>query len=173
MVVLSTLPRVWVEKIFSRLSAIYGTSFSGKFGNDIENALQVWGEELGGFMDNPDAIAYALKNLDPKFPPSAIEFRDTCRRAPKKSAPALPAPEYDAAKAIEAAKKVEAALVKRKDVHAWAKFPRSQMALNLVISLAKQGERDFIECLDSLREAGNVVGDVLKNKYDGRSWVRA
>jgi hypothetical protein len=91
------LPALWVERIFGRLLGIYGRQFSDKFsrmvGNvdaGMENAKQVWAEELAGFHDMPESIAHALKNLDPKFPPSAIEFRDLCRHAPKKEAPALP-----------------------------------------------------------------------------------
>lgn len=88
---LKPLPRAWVERIFFRLQGIYGREFTSQFSQGIvngvdpgiENALQVWAEELAGFTENPDAIAYALETL-PDRAPNAIKFRDACRRAPEK-----------------------------------------------------------------------------------------
>lgn len=87
------LPDAWVEKLFGRLSGIYGTAFTNKFSNGalndegrdigLENAKAVWAEELGGFRDIGEAIQRALKNIDPKFPPSAREFVELCREAAK------------------------------------------------------------------------------------------
>lgn len=87
-----TLPASWVDKLFLRLMGVYGREFTGQFsqfdaeGNDIGllNAKQVWAEELGGFADHPEAMAYALKNL-PERCPNAIRFRDLCRHAPPKN----------------------------------------------------------------------------------------
>ena len=86
------LPNAWVDKMFARLHGIYGREFTSQFsvidanGNDVgmANAKQVWAEELGGFIDNPEAIAFALKHL-PDRVPNAIKFRDMCRQAPLKS----------------------------------------------------------------------------------------
>lgn len=88
-----TLPASWVEKLFARLQGVYGREFTGQFATGvvdgidpgIENAKQVWAEELGGFAEHPEALAYALKNL-PDRCPNAIRFRDLCRHAPAKSA---------------------------------------------------------------------------------------
>lgn len=88
------LPNAWVDKMFARLQGIYGREFTSQFsvidanGNDVgmANAKQVWAEELGGFVDNPEAIAFALKHL-PDRVPNAIKFRDMCRQAPLKSNP--------------------------------------------------------------------------------------
>lgn len=88
---MKTLPDSWIDKIFARMQGIYGREFTSQFsvidnnGNDIgmANAKQVWSEELGGFLDNPDAIAFALKNLSERAP-NAIKFRDMCRQAPIK-----------------------------------------------------------------------------------------
>lgn len=90
------LPPEWVERLFARLHGIYGTVFTGRFatgagagGKDtgLENAKRVWGQELAGFADRPDAIAYALGELDPRFPPSARDFLAACRRAPTPPGP--------------------------------------------------------------------------------------
>ena len=88
---MKTLPDSWIDKIFARMQGIYGREFTNQFsvidnnGNDIgiANAKQVWAEELGGFLDNPDAISFALRNLSERAP-NAIKFRDMCRQAPIK-----------------------------------------------------------------------------------------
>lgn len=88
---LQPLPRAWVDRIFSRLQGVYGREFAGQYSTGLidgidhgmENAKQVWAEELAGFTENPDAIAYALETL-PDRAPNAIKFRDACRRAPEK-----------------------------------------------------------------------------------------
>ena len=93
---MKTLPASWVDRLFARLQGVYGREFTGQFsqfdadGNDVGlmNAKQVWAEELGGFSEHPDALAYALKNL-PERCPNAIRFRDLCRHAPAKDVPAL------------------------------------------------------------------------------------
>ena len=172
MVVSSTLPRAWVEKIFSRLSAIYGTGFSGKFGNDVENALEVLGEELGGFSDNPDAIAYALRNLNHTYAPSALEFVNLCRHAPKKSLPALEAPVADPVESKKAMKVAKEAVYGNKDLHAWAKRPRSQHALNLLLRWVGENDTDAKRYYKNLMELGHVDGATLVNSWDGVRWAR-
>lgn len=85
------LSSAWVEKLFARLQGFYGREFTGQFSTGmvngidagLENAKQVWAEELGGFSDNPEAIAYALKNL-PERSPNVAVFRQLCRQAPRK-----------------------------------------------------------------------------------------
>lgn len=173
MVVSSTLPRAWVEKIFSRLSAIYGTAFSGKFGNDVENALEVWGEELGGFADNPDAIGYALRNLNPTYAPSALEFVNLCRQAPKKSLPALDSPVADPVTSKKSLNVAKEAVHGNKDFHAWAKRPRSQHALNLLLRWCKENDSDAKRYYKDLMERGHVDGASLVNCWDGVRWARA
>lgn len=84
------LPSSWVEKIFARLVGIYGREFTSQFASGvvdgvdrgIENAKEVWAEELGMFADNPDALRYGLKNL-PERSPNCIKFREICKLAPK------------------------------------------------------------------------------------------
>ena len=87
---LKPLPSSWVERIFLRLQGVYGREFTSQYSQYVgdvdigmENAKQVWAEELAGFTENPDAIAYALETL-PDRAPNAIKFRDACRRAPEK-----------------------------------------------------------------------------------------
>jgi len=87
---LKPLPSSWVERIFLRLQGVYGREFTNQYSQYVgdvdigmENAKRVWAEELAGYTENPDAIAYALETL-PDRAPNAIKFRDACRRAPEK-----------------------------------------------------------------------------------------
>lgn len=86
----TVLPSAWVEKLFARLQGFYGREFTGQFSTGLvngvdaglENAKEVWAEELGGFADHPEAIAYALRNLPDRSPNVAV-FRQLCRQAPR------------------------------------------------------------------------------------------
>lgn len=89
-----TLPPAWVDRIFSRLDGVYGGEFAGKFsrvvgGRDegIEAAKATWADELGGYADTPEAIAFALdvRNL-PERAPNLVQFLGICKTAPRKSA---------------------------------------------------------------------------------------
>lgn len=86
------LPDSWVSKIFARLEGRYGSLFLDRWrGCDMENVRATWAEELGGFRDQPERIAYALKSLaDQPFPPTLPEFIAACRRAPANQPLALP-----------------------------------------------------------------------------------
>lgn len=55
-----------------------------------------WAEVLGGYADKPDALRYALEYLPSDRPPTVLQFRDLCRRAPEPTkAPELPGPKAD------------------------------------------------------------------------------
>lgn len=90
------LPAVWVDRLFARLQGVYGRDFTYQFSNvdstgfdvGLANARQVWAEELGGFSEHPEAIAYALENL-PERIPNVIVFLEICRKAPRKGYNAL------------------------------------------------------------------------------------
>lgn len=91
------LPPVWVDRIFSRLDGVYGGEFAAKFsrvvgGRDegIEAAKATWADELGGYADNPESIAFALdvRNL-PERAPNLVQFLGICKTAPRKSTPQL------------------------------------------------------------------------------------
>lgn len=183
-----TLPRSWVERIFNRLHGVYGSQFSGKYHQGVmvngvdaglENAMQVWADELGGFSDHPEAIGYALENIDPKFPPSSKEFLALCRRAPKKQASMVEhkiSPE-ELARGLEKLNQTQKQVTKpTRDDLDWARKPRSAMAFAAVYQLAvRDEESQFIDILDDLRKAGHVDGSQLVNRWDyaANGWVRA
>lgn len=61
------------------------------------------------------------------------------------------------------------------DFIAWARKPRSQKALDFVIELANEKERDFVDILAKLKKDGRTDGTVLLQKWDyaNQSWVKA
>jgi hypothetical protein len=88
------LPTLWVQKIFSKLAIRYGTAFRNRYAGINEQELwEDWAQQLAGFQNRPEAIAYALEYLPPDFPPTASAFRDLCRLAPTKPNLALPGPD--------------------------------------------------------------------------------
>ena len=180
-----SLPSQWIERIFARLQGIYGQQFTAKFsrmdsGKDVGmlNAKEVWSDELGGFADNGEAIAYALKNLPSDFCPNAIEFRDICRRAPRKEAPALEhkLTEEDHQRAKAAAASAAAALKPKFsdgiDQH-WATHPRSAMHLRFIFDAAGRDAR-FQPCIAQMVEKGicTAEGQMLKRYAGTNQWTR-
>lgn len=86
------LPTKWVDALFTKLTLAYGRDFLGRWeGIDVSDVKTDWGHELAGFEKHPEAIAFALANL-PIKPPTVLEFRALCRRAPAPDAPRLEAP---------------------------------------------------------------------------------
>lgn len=104
-----TMPASWVDRIFDKLTMVYGHHFIGRWsGLDLNKVKADWGHELSGFEQHGDAIKYALQNLPTEQPPTVLQFREICRRSPQKKLPELPAPESNpevAAAALLAASK--------------------------------------------------------------------
>ena len=118
-----SLPEPWVERIFDKLTLIYGQSFLRRWSDiDLEKVKADWAHELSGFQQHPRAIAWALQNLPPEKPPTVLEFRALARKAPAEELPRLEAPKADP-------ERVEAELAKlapvrdgpRVDHRAWAR----------------------------------------------------
>ena len=86
-----------IDMFWSYMHGIHGTSWTNKFaliGRDgmdrgTQNAKAVWSHDLAAFLDDDRVMRYALDNMDPKFPPSSLEFKALCRMAPKKEVPVL------------------------------------------------------------------------------------
>lgn len=94
----SSLPDPWVERIFAKLALVYGRDFLSRWeGQDLKVVKADWGHELRCFQQSPKAIAYGLSALDPAKPPTVLQFREACLRAPQYAPPALPAPKADPA----------------------------------------------------------------------------
>lgn len=71
----------WIERIFTRLSALYGATFGRQWdGTDLAEVKRTWAEKLGGFTANN--IASALNACDDRqYPPNLPEFIELCRRS--------------------------------------------------------------------------------------------
>ena len=94
----TALPLAWVEKVFRKLTVVYGRDFMTRWeGQEINDVIEDWAEELAGFVNWPEAIAWALKNLPDSKPPTVLEFRALCFKAPKPERLALPEPAADPA----------------------------------------------------------------------------
>lgn len=178
----SALPDGWISRIFSKLEGRYGSLFIDRWRDcDMANVRETWAEELAGFRDKPEAIAYALRALsDQPFPPTLPEFLAACRRAPAKDAPALlphkPTPEqrqhqHELAKRlgdVMGAKKIADGI----DEH-WATHPRSQHHLRFIFDAAANDKR-FGKCIDQMVADGICTADgKLLRSYSGGTWQAA
>jgi hypothetical protein len=92
-----SLPTPWVDKIFEKLTLVYGQSFLRRWADIDLNAVKSdWAHELSGFQQHPKAIAWALQNLPTDRPPTVLEFKFLARRAPPDELPRLESPKADA-----------------------------------------------------------------------------
>jgi hypothetical protein len=88
------MPLQAVDRLFSRLTMTYGPSFTRTFdGLDLNEVKSLWSHELSFYNthEKMSDIAWALENL-PERAPNVIEFKNLCRKAPKREAPKLPEP---------------------------------------------------------------------------------
>lgn len=121
-----SLPPQAVDRLFERLTLVYGAEFARRFdGLDMRDVKAQWGAELAAFASRLGAIAWALEHL-PERAPNVIAFRELCRQAPRDpSVPLLPEAKLDPARvAAELAKlgpMVKSAAVKRPVNVEWAR----------------------------------------------------
>lgn len=86
------LPLHWVDKIFTKLTLVYGHEFLNRWRDiDIDAVKADWAHELDGFENHPEALGHALAHL-PVKPPTVLEFREIARKCPPPVFKALPAP---------------------------------------------------------------------------------
>lgn len=90
------MPLAWLDRIFEKLTVTYGSAFMDRWRDvDIAKVKTDWLDVLEGMeQHNGLMIGYALANL-PEKPPTVIEFRNICRRAPIPEAPRLEGPKAD------------------------------------------------------------------------------
>jgi hypothetical protein len=93
------LPQQWVERIFQRFLALYGTTKLGAMwqGTDVELVKAVWAEALGRYpRDALSEAVLALPEEHGAWPPSLPEFVAIVRRKAEPTLdmhrPALPVP---------------------------------------------------------------------------------
>lgn len=96
-----SLPAAWAERIFEKLTLVYGRDFLSRWeGQELAAVMADWGHELAGFQAHPEAIRFALENL-PEKPPTVLQFRAVCNRAPAPELPKLEAPAADPQRVAE------------------------------------------------------------------------
>lgn len=87
-------PSEGMDYVFGRMGAIYGAAFMRHWeGVDVMLVRQTWEEMLGIFLTYRPKLDYALKHMDPSFPPSALAFKNLCNDGPK--IPPKPAPKIE------------------------------------------------------------------------------
>jgi hypothetical protein len=79
-----SLPERWVDRIFERLTLVYGRDFMARYeglGETAEEGAAMvradWARELDGFEHHPHLLKFALEHL-PDRAPTVVEF---CRLA--------------------------------------------------------------------------------------------
>lgn len=91
-----SLPANWTDKIFMKLTLIYGRDFTARWeGMNICDIKTDWSHELSGYENRPKAIAWALQNLPAGKPPTVLEFRKLCNTLPQEATVFLEAPKAD------------------------------------------------------------------------------
>ena len=107
----------WVDRIFDKLTMVYGHHFIGRWsGLDLNKVKADWAHELDGWEDHGDAIKFALQHLPVDQPPTVLHFREICARAPQKEVPQLPAPQADLDRAAQIVSEASRAIRDRRDV---------------------------------------------------------
>jgi hypothetical protein len=140
-----SLPDAWVDRIFAKLTVTYGAAFLRRYdGIPIADVKADWAGTLAGFQQMPDAIRHGLEHLPSDKPPTVLEFRDACRKAPAPALPALPAPKADpaVAAAVRQAFKRPAAVACEKS---WAyKLRDREVAGENLTTLQRESWREAI-----------------------------
>lgn len=118
-----SLPDAWIDRIFNRLTAVYGSRFANQWaGERLGMAREAWSDELRRFAQDWNALQYALDHLPASHPPTAMEFRDLAqagKRPPSVSREEVgprPSPE-----AVQALLGPIRAFGRPLDRHAWAR----------------------------------------------------
>lgn len=97
-----SLPLSWVERLFEKLTLVYGRQFLDRWRDlDMVAVKADWAHELGGFKAHPEMLRYALEHLPPGEPPTVLQFREIARKCPPPRFEPLPAPAVDRAKVQE------------------------------------------------------------------------
>lgn len=143
---LSTAQRKdWIERIFTRLSGIYGSEFTYKWADvDNEELKAEWGDALGGFHADDIAAALHTCRSQPKAP-NLPEFAALCRQNmnTRKSPAMAPLSSEERAAAARVANEVSKSL-KSKESNA-----KGYIVNGTLVTVYKQWAVDMIK-----REAG-------------------
>lgn len=70
------LPTSWVSALFKKMQARYGHKWVSAYEGILPQAIEEWGEVLGGLTG--DQIKHGLESWQEDWPPSATEFKRVC-----------------------------------------------------------------------------------------------
>lgn len=142
-----SLPTPWVDRIFDKLTLVYGQQFLRRWADIDLNAVKSdWAHELSGFQQHPRAISWALQNLPPDKAPTVLEFKFLARRAPPEELPRLEQPKADP-------ERVAAELAKLAPVLAAPPVRANTDWAKRIVARAEAGERLSPLTLRMAREA--------------------
>lgn len=121
-----SLPAPWIDRIFSKLTVAYGRDFLSRWeGVNMNDVKSDWAHELSGFVNCPEAIAFALAHLPDGKPPTVMQFRALANSMPRQENVALPSPAPSTKKLAEELSKIvslqHALKTTNIDHKAWAK----------------------------------------------------
>jgi hypothetical protein len=89
----SPLPSAWVDRLFARFTVRYGSAWIRMWEGVPMDAVKAdWAEELAGFAEFPEALAYGLDNLPSDKPPTVKQFAAACNRMPENAQLAIEGP---------------------------------------------------------------------------------
>ncbi len=90
-----SLPEVWVDELFARLTVRYGAAFKRQYADIEPNVVKAdWAQVLSGFTRQ--TIRYGLDHLPADKAPNALQFRAICNSGPRDDGYLqLPAPIVD------------------------------------------------------------------------------
>lgn len=147
-----SLPVAWIDRIFTKLTLVYGRDFLGRWeGLDLNAVKSDWAHELAGFEKFPEGIAHALTHLDLVKPPTVFQFRDLARKAPVPEARQLSAPLASQAVVAEQLKRLAPQLHR-------AQAPADKGWAHVIIQRVKAGERLNPTTVRFAREAVDADG---------------
>jgi hypothetical protein len=116
-----SLPAPWTEKIFMKLTLIYGRDFTARWeGMNICDIKTDWSHELSGYENRPKSIAWALQNLPAGKPPTVLEFRKLCNTLPQEATVFIEQPKANPAFIAEVLSKLSDPMPKT-DGREWAR----------------------------------------------------
>jgi len=73
------LPTAWIEKLFERMAALYGSKFADMWrGTDPEQVKALWAHELGK-LSREEVTRGAQALMTQEWPPSLPQFINLCR----------------------------------------------------------------------------------------------
>lgn len=155
-----SLPAAWVDRIFERLTLVYGHQFLGRWsGLDLDAVKADWGRELSAYQQSPQALAYALDNLPAGEPPNVLQFRALCARRPV-DAPKLSAPDPAGIKRIASA--IAAGMPREVPLTQRAKECLDNLRAKVKAGAASPAQRDFLRRAEAglgLTESAEDIGD--------------